>query len=62
MNEETQKPESQVKETQTPMQAETQTDESPYDVYNWEFHKTPILISVVLVVIFYAFVFWWMGL
>lgn len=41
---------------------DTREEESPYDVYGWEFHKRPLLYAVILTVLFYAFVFFYINL
>lgn len=52
---------SESEKQKTAMNAqETQPEEEhEYDVYNWEFHKIPILAAGILTVLFYLFVFFW---
>ncbi len=47
----------QVQETEKSTQ-----EESPYEVYGWEFHKKPLLYALIMTAILYAFIFFFISI
>ena len=39
---------------------DSESNDEP-EAYGWDFHKTPLIIAVVLTVIFYAFVYFFVN-
>lgn len=44
-------------DSQTPA-SDNNDDQSPFDIYGWEFHKKPMLYALIVTILFYAFIFW----